>query len=156
MGLGCHGLPAYMYFHAILRYVERWEQVVKVGRRQHNAVTRAQALALGIPPTTFDRRMSRERWEAPHSGVRLLPGADGNDRLTQVSAALLAVGDHALASGWTGLHLWGVILRPLSIVTLVVPWECSRRRLRAVRTIRSRTLIEEDYRILAGLAVASV
>lgn len=100
--------------------------------------------------------MSRERWDAPHSGVRLLPGADANAYATRVSAALLAAGDYALATGWTGLFLWGVLTRPLPIVTLVIPWERGRRRLHAVRTVRSRTLIEDDYRAISGLAVASV
>jgi hypothetical protein len=116
---------------------------------------RRQRLALGISAATFDRRCRREGWPRLHPGVWLLPGADPTDFRLHVSAALLTAGDDALATGWTGLHLHGVIVRPPPIVSLVVPWASGRRRLHAVRTMRSRTLLDEDRGERSRLAVAS-
>jgi hypothetical protein len=130
-----------------------WAALHDIGMRQHGVITRGQALALGIPAATFDRRMRSERWRRIHPGVRLLPGADATSHLALVTAAVLAVGDHALATGWSGLYAHGVILRPPPIVTLVVPWNRGTRRLHAVRTIRSRTLLDDDRGTVGGLPV---
>lgn len=135
--------------------MDPWALLFALGLRQHGVVTRRQAIALGITATSFDRRVLREGWHRLHPGVWLLPGADRHAFFTRVSAALLAVGDHALATGWTGLFAHGVLLRPPPIVTLVVPWQRGTRQLRAVRIIRSRTLLDDDRATLSGLAVAT-
>ncbi|CAN5867827.1 hypothetical protein BH23ACT10_BH23ACT10_18460 [soil metagenome] len=115
----------------------------------------------GVPLTSFDKRVRREDWPRPHPGVRLLPGIPAPSFLTQVSVALLALGGEVLdgevlVTGWAGLHLHGVLTKPPPIVTLVVPWRHGRRRLRAVRIVRSRTLIDDDRAVVSGLSVASV
>lgn len=136
--------------------MDPWARLFQLGAGQHGAVARWQAPTVGIPLPTYDRQVRRQQWLAPHAGVRLLPGVDGSAFPTQVSAALLAAGDLALASGWSGLFLHGVLDRPPPIVTLAVPWNRGRRRLHAVRTIRSRSLLAEDRTARDGLAVASV
>lgn len=133
-----------------------WAKIYRTAAEQHGAIARWQAPSLGVPLTSFDRRVRREQWERPHPGICLVPGADATRHETQVSCALLAIGGHGMATGWSGLHLHGVLDRPPPIVTLVVPWTGSRRRLRAVRIIRSRTLLPEDRTVVAGLAVAAV
>lgn len=133
-----------------------WAQIYKAGANQHGAVARWQAPSFGVALSTFDKRVRRDRWERPHPGIYLLPGADLTRHETQVSCALLALGGDGLATGWSGLHLHGVLDRQPPIVTLVVPWTSSRHRLRAVQAIRSRTLLPEDYTVVAGLPVAAV
>lgn len=133
-----------------------WAKIYEAGADQHGAVARWQAPSLGLAVSTFDKRVRRDRLERAHPGVYLLPGADPTRHETQVSCALLAVGGEGLATGWSGLHLHGVLDRQPPLVTVVVPWVSSRRRLRAVRIIRSRTLLPEDYTMVAGLAVATV
>ncbi|MBW3604233.1 MAG: type IV toxin-antitoxin system AbiEi family antitoxin domain-containing protein [Actinobacteria bacterium] len=135
--------------------MDPWAQLFMLGLRQHGVVTRRQAIALGIAATSFDRRVRREGWYRLHPGVWLLPGADRQAYFTRASAALLAVGDHALATGWSGLFAHGVLLRPPPIATLVVPWQTGTRRLHAVRIVRSRTLLEEDRTTVSELAVTS-
>ena len=147
---GAHWKPAEM------GDISPWAAVFALGARQHGVVTRRQTIALGVAPTSFDRRMRAERWPRPHPGVRLLPGADPAAPLTRMSAALHAAGDHALVTGRSGLYAHGVLLHPPPVVTLVVPWDRGVRRLQAVRTIRSRTLLDEDRTTVQRLAAAVV
>jgi hypothetical protein len=135
--------------------MDPWAALFDLGRRQHGVVARPQALDLGIAATTFDRRVSTHRWHRMHAGVLLLPGADGRQPRTRISAALLAIGSHALATSWTGLYLHGVLDRHPPLVIVVVPWNRGTRRLHTVRTVRSRTLRPEDDDVVDGLAVAS-
>jgi hypothetical protein len=135
--------------------MDAWARLFSLAVRQHGAVTRRQAHALGIAASTFDDRVRRELWQRPHPGVLLIPGTDPTSFTTRVGAALAAAAGGALATAWSGLYLHGVITRPPPFVTLVVPWTASRRRLRGVRTIRSRTLLEEDHTTVERLAVAT-
>lgn len=138
-----------------LPLMDAWARLFSLAVAQHGAVTRRQARQLGIAESTFGDRARREGWHRAHPGVLLIPGTDPAAFAPRVGAALLATGGKALATGWSGLYLHGVLNRPPPIVTLVVPWEHSRQRLHAVRIIRSRTLLDEDYATVDGLAVAS-
>lgn len=135
--------------------MDQWARMFFLATRQFGVIARWQALAIGIPASTFDDRVRRECWVNPHPGTWLLPGTDSTAFVVRVSVALVAAGDHGLASGWTGLHLHGILLRPPPVITVVIPWERNRRRLHAVRTVRSRTLIAEDRDEAQGVAVAS-
>lgn len=132
-----------------------WARLFSLAAAQHGVVTRRQARAVGIAASSFDDRARRERWASPHRGVLLIPGTDATLFVVRVRAALAAAPAGALATGWTGLHLHGVITRPPPIVTLVAPWRSGRPHLHAVRTIRSRTLLDEDRAVVGGVAVAT-
>lgn len=127
-----------------------WIAVFRRAVRQHGAITRAQAVALGVDGSTFVRRVRGERWQQPHGGVYLVPGA-ATTLLARVSAALLAVGDHAAVTGLTALHLHGVVDRVPPSTVLVVPHSRRAPRLGAVRVRRTRTLPSEDLTRVAGL-----
>lgn len=136
--------------------MDPWARLFRLGTRQYGAVARRQAPTVGIPLATFDRQIGRQLWESVHRGIRLLPGTDGTAVATRVSAAVLAVGPAALATGWTGLFLHGVLDRRPPIITVVVPWNHGTRQLRGVKTIRSRTLLDGDRATHGGLPVATV
>ncbi|HSJ47090.1 MAG TPA: SDR family NAD(P)-dependent oxidoreductase [Euzebyales bacterium] len=129
--------------------MDPWAWLFTLAVGQCGAVARRQALGLGIAASTFDDRVCRERWLRPHRGVLLIPGTDPTSSTVRVGAALAAAADGALATGWSGPYLHDVMTRPPPFVSLVVPWATSRRHLHAVRTIRSRTLLEEDRAAVA-------
>lgn len=131
-----------------------WIELFRLGRDQHGAVARRQAPMVGVPPATFDARVRRDAWPLLHRTIRLLPGFEPSP-YTPISAALLEVGQQAMATGRTGLFLHGVIDRAPPTIELVTPWTASARRLHAVRLIRSRTLIDDDRSERHRLAVAS-
>lgn len=131
--------------------MDRWGQLFSIARRQHGAVGRSQAIALGISDTSFTRRVRRERWPRPHRGVYVIPGVRP-DIHSRVSAALLAVGGHATATADIALYLHGVSRTIPSCVTLVVPHGQRAPRLHGVQVRRSRTLIDADRSSVSQLA----
>lgn len=140
----------------MLHVMHPWTRLLLQAQEQHGAIARRQVAGLGVSPSTFDARVRREAWRGPFRGVRVLPGGDPHDPLTRMSAALLAIGDHALATGWSGLFLHGVLPRAPKLVTLVVPWSSPRRRITGIRIIRSRTLLDDDRDTVSGLATAAL
>lgn len=131
--------------------MDLWAQLFRIARRQHGVVHRSQARELGIDDTTFTRRVRREQWLQLHRGVYLIPGLRP-DTLSHVSAALLAVGEHAAATADTALHLHGVLPNPPSRVALVIPHDQRAPRLRGVVVSRSRTLVDGDLSSIAQLS----
>jgi hypothetical protein len=127
-----------------------WIAVFRCAARQHGAIARAQAVRLGIDGATFTRRVRRERWLQPYRGVYLIPGTAGA-LLTRLSAALLAVGDHAAVTAMAALHLHGLVERVPPTTVLVVPHGRRAPHLGPVRVRRTRRLPAEDLTAIAGL-----
>jgi Transcriptional regulator, AbiEi antitoxin len=80
------------------------ERIAALAATQHLCFSRDQALRLGAPPATIDRRVVTGRWQRPHPGVYAL--ATSPDRwLQRLWAARLAVGDPCVASHATAAAL---------------------------------------------------
>ena len=139
---------AFGNLHAEAAAMDLWAKLFRIARRQYGVVTWAQAVALGIDATTFNRRARREQWPRLHRGVYLVPGMQPNAR-SLISAALLAAGPTAVSTADTALYLHGVIDTAPSTVTLVVPHKVRASRLDGVEVVRSRTLVAGD-RVLVG------
>ncbi|HSJ44707.1 MAG TPA: type IV toxin-antitoxin system AbiEi family antitoxin domain-containing protein [Euzebyales bacterium] len=127
-----------------------WIALFELATHQWGVIARAQARQRGINDRTFTRRVRSERWQQPHRGVYVVPGAIWGP-MPRLSAALLAVGPHAAATGVTALHVHGVVDRQPARLMLVVPHGRRARRLHAVDVVRSRTLRTDDITVVRGL-----
>jgi hypothetical protein len=127
-----------------------WSALFALAADQYSVVARYQARRLGIDDRTFSRRVRAEGWQQPHRGVYVVPGAPWHPR-TRMSAALLAAGPHAAASGLTALHLHGVADAQPPRLALVVPHERRARPLHGAKVVRSRTLRHGDVTEVGGL-----
>lgn len=126
--------------------------------RQWGAVALSQGSALGVSPRTMREIANDEGWDDPHPGfgVRIHPAStDTFER--RVTAALLAVGDHALASRWTAAHLHGLTSRIPNRLEIVVPYGRGVPSLGpAIHVWRSRTLREEDRSRPKGVPATAI
>lgn len=127
-----------------------WAALFDLAAVQWAAISRQQARDLGISDRTFTRRVRSERWRQPHRGVFVLPGAPWGP-MSRLSAALLAAGPAAAATGVTALHVHGVVDRQPPRMTLVVPHGRRARALHAVGVSRSRTRLPDDVTVVDGL-----
>jgi len=100
---------------------ELWRLV----RRQHGVLTRAQLLAHGIKRQSIAHRVKFGRLHPVHAGVYAV-GRRDLSRLGEVTAAVLACGEEAVASHGTAAELWGFGPRSRLEVT-VPPGRCPRR-----------------------------
>lgn len=130
-----------------------WIDLIALAGRQHGVVARCQVRQLGVDDRVFHRRARAERWKRPHRGIYLVPGATWGP-MSRLSAALLAAGGVAMATGLTALHLQGVVDTQPGRLHLVVPHEQRARSLHAVEIVRSRTLRAGDSSIFSGLRCA--
>lgn len=131
-----------------------WRRALDLGRAQHGILAVRQAVALGVPRTTFDDRVRREGWERPYRGLVLLPGCD-RDARTTIRAAGLAVGSAAVITGTSALYLQGAVDHAPVRVHVAVPHGCTAPRWDGVRVVRSRTLRHAHLVPDAGVWVAT-
>ena len=125
-----------------------WE----LAARQHGALSTSQLLAAGISRAQIARLVARG-WLSPvHRGVYLAGPIHGP--LARLSAATLAVGDHALLSHRSAAELWqlGPAVRGSVSVTLAGRQARSRD---GIRVHQARRLAPPDIARLRGLPVTS-
>lgn len=79
-------------------------KIAALATGQHGLVTRAQAIALGMSPTSVKTRVRRGRWEKLHRGVYVIAGAP-KTRQRDILAACLAVGPDAVAASFSAAEL---------------------------------------------------
>ena len=130
-----------------------WAQVLGLGRDQGGPIAARQAVAAGIPRSTFDDRVRREAWARPFPAVAVPPSV-AVDMKVRARAAALWLGDDAVVTGWSALHLRGVVDEPPVRVHLVVSPGRRRPGRHDVHVIRSRTLLPTDHEPLGGISVA--
>lgn len=126
-----------------------------VAARQSGVVSLRQVAELGLAPRSFLHRVRREGWTRVTAGVWRQPGWSV-DRRSRLSAALLAAGSDALATGSDGLWLHGLGVRLPPVIRLVVPMDRHAARHLAPHTklISSRTLHPQDAGRRGRLACA--
>lgn len=132
-----------------------WTAVVRTAAAQGGVIAVRQAICLGVSRSSFDDRVRNERWQRPFRGVAVLPGRHV-DRPTLARAAALAIGDHAIITGDSALHLHGVLDSAPMKPHVVVPEHHRPRPLRGVRLTRSRTVTEADLVADRGVWLATV
>lgn len=112
---------------ALLHPVDSSGELARLVAVQHGAVSRPQAMALGLTDEVITGNVATRRWQRPFPGVYVtftgpLP------YLTRVWAAVLYAGDGAIASHETAAYLQGLRESPPSLVHLTVD---GRRRVRS-------------------------
>lgn len=127
-------------------------------QRQWGAVALRQAPGHGLSVRSLRHTAAVEAWPDPFPGfgVRLHP-ASADTFQRQVTAALLAVGDHASASRWSALHLHGLTRRPPRRIELLVPYGRGAPELGPrVHVWRSRTVVEGDLSTPHGIPATGI
>jgi very-short-patch-repair endonuclease len=118
---------------------------------QGGHVTRAQLLALGMPPRTFDDWVADRRLIRVYHGVYAVGHLQRNP-LNRAHAALLAGGRRSALSGASALVIYGIWKRWPTPIEVVIG---ENRRPARLTVHHSRTLIRRDVRTVQGLRVTS-
>jgi hypothetical protein len=116
--------------------------------RQHGVFTRAEAIELGLSPSTVDRSSADGRFRRVWPGVYAFAGSP--DSLPQrLTAAVASVPRLAALSHHTAAELWGLTDRGIRTIDVLTPrWDRVRRP--GVRVHESRDLVADDIVPLDG------
>lgn len=131
------------------------ERIGAIAAAQRGRVARRQLLSAGISQSMISNRLSHGWLHQLYSGVYAV-GHLAPVELGAETAALLAVGDHAVLSHDTAAALWHV--RPqvrAAPIHISVPSTSGSSRRPGIRTHRTSTLLPRDIRIRDGLPVTS-
>lgn len=123
----------------------------RLSRRQHDVVSRAQALKAGLTPSQIRCRLDSGRWQRIHPGIY----ATHNGPVTwpaRASAATLHAGTGAALILGSSAYLWGLADREPAVITVGVPLE--RKPVRVVGT-RIRRLRRLETAIVERLTVTT-
>jgi very-short-patch-repair endonuclease len=132
-----------------VRTVER--ELARIAARAHGVVTRRQLRQAGITAEEIDWRMRTGALIPVHRGVYRV-GHRAHSVEARYLAAVLACGDGALLSGCAAGHLLGLLRGAPPHPDVTAPTE---RRVRGVRTRRSRTPAPDDATIWNGVPVTT-
>lgn len=133
----------------------RDRRIAAIAGLQRGFVSRWQLLAAGIQPRAIDRMLANGRLLQAHRGVYSV-GHSTTQPFGRETAALLAVGPHAVLSHQSAAFAWGVVpARPDTVpVDLLVPAGHVRRR-PGIAAHRTTRLEGREVRICQGLPVTS-
>jgi len=123
----------------------------RVSRRQHDVVSRAQALEAGLTRSQIRCHLESERWQRIHPGIY----ATHNGPVTwpaRASAATLHAGTGAALILGSAAYLWGLADREPAVITVGVPLD--RKPVRVVGT-RIRRLRRLETAIVQRLTVTT-
>lgn len=129
---------------------KRWAAVLRAAKRQHGVVSRDQAVALGLPASTWYGRIRDEGWAPAGGGIALAPWSVPGPR-RDAAVASLAVSPWGAVTADTSLALHG-----LDIPWPTVPQVVVRHGARAARPVplevrRSRNLTTGDVLRVDGI-----
>ena len=122
-----------------------------VASRQHNFVTRAQLLGLGLSRRAITARLHAGKLTAVHAGVYAL-GAVPRDPVSRGHAAVLACGVGAALSHDSAAALWELRRWP-RMPEVTAPTD---KRRPGIRTHRSRTVARDDVTTHFGVRVTTI
>lgn len=133
-----------------------WARLYERGRRRGGVVDVHDAVAEGLDPRAYQRRIRDEDWWRPFDGdVAVLPGA-GDGARVQVAAALHLLGSRAAASHGTAMWLHGLWSGAPSTITVSVPVDRAPRARPGLQVVRTRTLRQADVVDVDGVRCTSV
>jgi Transcriptional regulator, AbiEi antitoxin len=127
-------------------------ELARIARSSHGVVTRAQLLAAGITVDEINRQLRSGALLREYRGVYRV-GHQAPNVDARYLAAVLACGDGALLSRLAAGHLFGARKGPAPPPEVTAPTE---RRVKGVRTHRSRGLGREDGTTLRGIPVTTL
>lgn len=137
--------------------IKGWRLLYRRARAQAGVVTSADARDVGIPRTTFHRRVAREGWQDAFPGAWLVPGAS-TTASSRHWAALLTTGPDSALSHATAARLLdlergsGEGGRRIHVVR---PYGHGSKRPPGLIVHRSRHLAERDRTTVEGLVVTT-
>jgi hypothetical protein len=131
-----------------------WEQLHRIGGRQHGAVSERCAEVAGLAPSSLRTRAVREGWQLLGPSVWLLPGAPRTLH-ARASGAVLAFPD-GVVTRWSAAALHGLRRSAPTRLELLRPWNTSDVRTASLVTGRTRHLVDEDVVDVEGIAVTSL
>jgi very-short-patch-repair endonuclease len=114
------------------------QRIDDIARRHHGVITREQS---GLSPSSWGRAVRSGRFDPIHPGVARLPGTE-RTRLQAIHAAVLAVGQGALASHRSAALLWGMPRHDSDVVDVIVTARGRRPPLDDVRVHRPTDLAQ--------------
>ena len=127
-----------------------WQRLFQEAARHHGCVTPAMAERVGVGGRALARRAGREGWPSPFPSVWRCPGSEATPT-SVAAAAVLALGGHAVAGGWTAAWLWDAVRRLPTPLEVLVPHGQRSHASRRLRTLRTRTLQPEERTMVAGV-----
>lgn len=128
-------------------------RVARFAARQLGRIRFDQLVECGLDDCAVARRVKRGQLHRLHHGVYAV-GHTGDTLEARVMAAVLAGGDGAAASHWTGAWLWGLVRWDGRLVDVTAPGIGARRRA-GIRFHRSRSLEVRDVQYCRGIRVTS-
>ena len=126
--------------------------IAGLASRAHGVVTRRELLAAGITTDEIRKRRERGALLAAHRGVYRV-GHEAPSTEADYLAAVLACGDGAVLSGRAAAHLYGLTrgaAPPPEVTTR------TERRIKGVKTRRSRALAAQDVTTFRGIPITTV
>lgn len=128
-----------------------WTRLHDLARRHHGVVTLGHAVAAGVAPTSFYRRLHDERWTEVFPGTWLIPGA-APTREARLHAAIATSGaDAALSHGTALRHLGLDEAAGAGPIHVVRPYGRRADRVPGLVRHRSRVLHDRDITTSRGL-----
>lgn len=118
---------------------------------QHGVVSRRQLIGLGLSPSAVDGWVKEKRLCPVQRSVYAV-GHEAFGPLTRVMAAVLALGDGAVASHRTAAMLWSLLPDARTTIDVTVP---TRRRGRAGVAVHTSCLAATDLTTIDGVPVTS-
>ena len=128
------------------------EVIARLAKLQHGVLARRQLVAIAISGSAIDHRLARGRLRRAHSGVY----AVGHDALSfegRVAAAVLAMGNGAVASHQTAAALWSILDPPDGDIHVTVP---QARRPQDGIVIHRGTPPRDEVETVQGIPLTSV
>ena len=127
-------------------------RIAAIARGQHGVITTRQLVALGLTRQAVARRAATGRLHRIHRGVY----AVGHSALTvngRRLAAVLALGDMALASHVTAAAMWQVRTTSSPVIDVTLPGSARRRE--GIRVHR-RPVAADERAVIDGIRVTSL
>ena len=124
----------------------------RIGTSAHGVVARPELLAAGVAPGEIEQRLRTGFLIREYPGVYRV-GHRAPSLEARYMAAVLACGEGALLSGRAAGYLFGALKGPAPPPEVTAPTE---RRVRGVKTRRSRTLDPRDATSYRGIPVTTL
>jgi Transcriptional regulator, AbiEi antitoxin len=132
----------------------RGQELAELARKQHGVVSVRQLRGLlGYSQASVERAAVAGRLHRIHRGVYSVGHTDVSPHGLCL-AAVLSCGPRALLSHWSAAWLWGVLAT--SPVPHHVTTPLPRKPRPPIRLHHSRTLVDEDRALVAGIPVTSL
>src|SRR4051794_22022616 len=128
------------------------QKIAVIASRQHGVVTRAQLIAVGVSPSSIDRRIERGLLIRQHRGVYRV-GHTAPSTVATYMAAVLAAGEGAVLAGRAAGHLMKLLKGSAPPAAVIAPTE---RRVEGRSVRRERNIAPGDTMVWNGIPTTTI